>query len=108
MRCHPRMGYEIVGRIEGFEEVADVILAHHERHDGLGYPRGLAGHDIPKSARLISAIDAYNAMTNDRPYRAAMSHEDAVAELAKYSGVQFDPDVVKALQDTLFDREEEW
>lgn len=106
MRRHPRIGYEIVGRIEGFEEVAGVILAHHERHDGLGYPLGLAGHDIPTSARLISAIDAYDAMTNDRPYRAAMDHEAAVAELEKYSGTQFDPGVVKAIQDVLFEREE--
>ena len=106
MRRHPRIGYEIVGRIEGFEEVACVILAHHERHDGLGYPLGLAGHDIPTSARLISAIDAYDAMTNDRPYRAALSHADAVAELEKNSGTQFDPDVVEALRDALFEREE--
>ncbi|MBA4115346.1 MAG: HD-GYP domain-containing protein [Rubrobacter sp.] len=97
MRRHPNMGADMVNQVSGFEPVAEVVLAHHERHDGLGYPKGLAGEEIPMGARLISAADAYDAMTNDRPYREALTHEQAVAELEANSGGQFDPEVVEAL-----------
>lgn len=98
MRRHPETGANIIGRIAGFESVVEAVLAHHERHDGSGYPSGLAGDEVPVSARLISVIDAYDAMTNDRPYRKAMTHEEAISELEHGSGTQFDPDVVKALK----------
>ena len=103
MRRHPEIGAGIVGKIAGFEDVVEAVLAHHERHDGNGYPARLAGHEVPVAARLISAIDAYDAMTNDRPYRGAMTHEQALAELERGSGTQFDPAVVKALKTVLFD-----
>ena len=104
MRRHPEIGADIVGRIAGFENVVEAVLAHHERHDGRGYPTGLSGDEVPVAARLISAIDAYDAMTNDRPYRKAMTHEEALAELEHGSGTQFDPAVVEALKAVLHDR----
>lgn len=106
MHRHPRIGADIVRRIAGFEGVAEVVLAHHERYDGRGYPAGLAGSEIPIGARLISVIDAYDAMTNDRPYHKALTHEHAVAELQANSGSQFDPEVVEALKAVLLERGE--
>ena len=73
----------------------------HERWDGLGYPDGLAGRDIPAGSRIIFACDAYNAMITERPYREPMSHEEALDELRRGSGTQFDPDVVTALLEVL-------
>ena len=104
MRRHPQIGADIVGKIAGFDDVVEAVRAHHERHDGTGYPSRLAGHEVPVAARLISAIDAYDAMTNDRPYRSAMTHEEALAELERGSGTQFDPVVVEALKTVLSDR----
>jgi HD-GYP domain-containing protein (c-di-GMP phosphodiesterase class II) len=73
------------------------VRASHERWDGNGYPDRLAGEEIPLAARVISACDAFNAMTSDRPYRAAMDDADAIAELRRGSGNQFDPDVIDVL-----------
>ena len=78
-------------------EVGIIVRHHHERWDGGGYPDGLAGEAIPLAARIICACDAYSAMTTNRPYRAALSVADAVAELERCSGSQFDPAVVVAL-----------
>jgi HD-GYP domain-containing protein (c-di-GMP phosphodiesterase class II) len=77
--------------------VGAVVRSHHERWDGHGYPDGLAGYEIPLAARIVFACDAYNAMTTDRPYRAAMSQETAVEELWANAGSQFDPRIVAAL-----------
>ena len=77
--------------------VGEIVRSCHERWDGRGYPDGLAGEQIPLAARIVFACDAYNAMTTDRPYRAAMSREAAVAELRANTGTQFDPKVVAAL-----------
>lgn len=74
-----------------------MVRHEHERFDGGGYPDGLAGHAIPIGSRIILACDAYHAMTSNRAYRAAMSHDDAIAELVSCSGTQFDPKVVAAL-----------
>ena len=107
MRRHPEIGAEIVGKISGFGSVSRAVLSHHERHDGRGYPERLAGADIPSAARLISVIDAYDAMTNDRPYRKALTHDEAMAELEANSGSQFDPEVVQALKAVLLKREQD-
>ncbi|HEY7727707.1 MAG TPA: HD domain-containing phosphohydrolase, partial [Candidatus Eisenbacteria bacterium] len=91
---HPIRSVETLKPIEFEEQVTEIILAHHERLDGRGYPRGLKGEQIPLGARIIAVLDAYVSMTTGRPYRAAMSHDDAVAELRRCAGTQFDPKVV--------------
>lgn len=93
MRAHPEIGARIVGGCYELEHIARAILAHHERWDGGGYPRGLGGHQIPLISRILSIVDAYDAMTSDRPYRKAMSREDALREIRTCSGMQFDPDL---------------
>lgn len=97
MHRHPTTGARILAGISGFEQVAAAVESHHERFDGKGYPKGISGEDIPVEARIISVVDAFDAMTNDRPYRKAMSRNEALAELARETGAQFDPMIVDAL-----------
>jgi response regulator RpfG family c-di-GMP phosphodiesterase len=91
MRRHPQTGYDILRSIHFLEASAAMVLAHQERFDGGGYPRGLAGEKIPVGARIFAIADTYDAMTSDRPYRKALSAETARAEIARCSGTQFDP-----------------
>jgi HD-GYP domain-containing protein (c-di-GMP phosphodiesterase class II) len=81
--------------------VGRIVRSSHERFDGAGYPDGLAGEAIPIEARVVSVCDSYSAMTTDRPYRAALSVDEAMAELHRCAGSQFDPDVVNALRNVL-------
>ena len=97
VRQHTLIGERLLARIPFFAGVQPLVRSAHERWDGDGYPDGLAGEGIPLGARVICACDAYHAMTSDRPYRRAMSHERAVSELRSGSGRQFDPAVVVAL-----------
>ncbi len=98
VKRHPELGQQMLDRVGGvLGEAGRIVRAHHERFDGRGYPDGLVGQEIPLAARIITACDAYNAMTTDRAYRSAMSAEAAVAELQRESGAQFDPSVVQAL-----------
>ncbi len=99
MRRHPSLGYQMLGEIEGLREVAEIVYSHHERYDGTGYPRGLAGEAIPVGARIFAVVDTYDAITSHRPYRQARSHEDAVEELLRNVVNQFDPAVVRAFVD---------
>lgn len=94
MKKHSFIGYQIVKSIQGLDDIALPILHHHERSDGSGYPDGLTREDIPLSSRIISVVDAYDAMTQDRPYRKAMSQEKAIAEIKRNSGTQFDSEIV--------------
>jgi ribonuclease P protein subunit RPR2 len=97
MRDHPILGERIVARVPYLRGVArQVVAAHHERWDGSGYPRRLRGPQIPAGARIFAIADAFDAMTNDRPYRAAMKVELAVAEVKRCAGTQFEPLVVEA------------
>jgi putative nucleotidyltransferase with HDIG domain len=96
MHQHPEIGARIVERVKSLSSVAPIIRAHQERYDGLGYPDGLREKAIPKVARIISVADAYVAMTDERVYRKARSHKEAVQELRHCSGSQFDPEVVQA------------
>jgi signal transduction histidine kinase/HD-GYP domain-containing protein (c-di-GMP phosphodiesterase class II) len=95
---HPIRSVETLKPIEFEEQVTEIILAHHERMDGRGYPRGLRGEQIPLGARIIGVLDAYVSMTTGRPYRAAMGHREAVQELRRCAGTQFDPRVVDAFE----------
>ncbi|HEU4461852.1 MAG TPA: diguanylate cyclase [Solirubrobacterales bacterium] len=95
MRKHPKIGERVLDAAPALGPVASLVRSTHERWDGEGYPDKLAGRDIPRGARAILICDAYNAMTEGRPYRAPMSSEDAVAELRRGAGAQFDPELVK-------------
>jgi Na+-translocating ferredoxin:NAD+ oxidoreductase RnfA subunit len=101
MREHPVIGERILRTVPGLESVARAVRHEHERWDGSGYPDGLAGEEIPLASRIVLVCDAYHAMTSDRPYRAAMAEEQALAELVCHAGTQFDPAVVDALVDVL-------
>ena len=95
IKKHPRNGYKIALSCDDFSAVADEILAHHERWDGHGYPRGLKQDEIPLLARFISIIDAYDVMTHGRPYQRPVSRGEALKELEKCAGSQFDPELVR-------------
>jgi ribonuclease P protein subunit RPR2 len=97
MRYHPILGEKIVAGIPYLNGVArQVVAAHHERWDGGGYPRGLAGPRIPLGARIFAVADAFDAMTNDRPYRKALTFQVSVSEIVQGAGTQFDPALVDA------------
>lgn len=96
MKRHPELGYRILVSIRHLRDAGPIVLSHHERFDGQGYPRGLKGEEIPLGARIFSLADAYCAMTSDRPHRKKMSHEVALKEILRNSLTQFDPEVVRA------------
>ncbi len=96
IRQHPAYGSMILGPLKFLGEVSRIVRFHHERWDGTGYPDGLAGEAIPLEARIIAVADCYDAMTSTRPYRSARSHDDALEEIARFSGVHFDPAVAGA------------
>ncbi|MFZ5996420.1 MAG: HD domain-containing phosphohydrolase [Nitrospirota bacterium] len=99
MRKHPEFGAAVLSRVKKLRGVIPGIKYHHERYDGSGYPEGLKGEAIPLLARIVAVADAFDAMTTNRPYRKGLSWENALAELQKHSGRQFDPAVVKAFLD---------
>jgi putative nucleotidyltransferase with HDIG domain len=101
IRRHPDEGARILSRVRGYEEIAEIVRAHHERMDGSGYPRGLAGEEIPVISRIISVADTYDAMTARDSYRNPVPHEAAVDELRRVSGTQLDPRFVELFLDRL-------
>lgn len=96
MEAHVRIGYGLLNRIAFLASAAEIVLAHHERFDGTGYPRALAAPEIPLGARIFAVADTLDAMTSDRPYRRALSYDRARQEILRESGRQFDPNVVAA------------
>jgi HD-GYP domain-containing protein (c-di-GMP phosphodiesterase class II) len=96
MRRHPKIGHDMLKEISFLSGAAGIVLAHHERFDGKGYPRGLRADEIPLGARIFVIADTFDAMTSDRPYRAALPVETARDEIIRCSGTQFDPKCVQA------------
>jgi diguanylate cyclase (GGDEF)-like protein/putative nucleotidyltransferase with HDIG domain len=103
VKKHSEYGYKIAKSSEEFAEVADEILAHHERWDGSGYPNRLQGEEIPYLARIITLVDAYDVMTNDRPYKKAVSEKEALQEIKACAGSQFDPNLVESFIEIIKD-----
>lgn len=97
IRFHPDQGADILGRVRSLSRAAEYVRCHHERLDGAGYPRGLTGDDVPLGARIIGVCDAFDAMLSERAYRGARGVPEALAELDRCAGTQFDPRVVRAL-----------
>ena len=103
MRTHSSIGERIALEATEIKDIAHLILKHHERWDGTGYPLGLKEEDIPVECRILAIADTFDAMTNDRPYRAALTQEQAVAEIKRCSGSQFDPVLVEIFLNILKD-----
>jgi len=94
IKKHPESGFRILSTVPEYLDIANIVLTHHERFDGKGYPKGISGHDIPLESRIIGLADAYDAMTEERPYRMPLTEEEALKEIMEHRGTQFDPDVV--------------
>jgi len=112
---HTLMGKQILDQIHFLRDIVPLVYYHHENYDGTGYPEGIKGDHIPLGARILAIADAYDAMTSDRPYRKALSQEDAIKELKRCAHTQFDPALVeifiKALEENKKEAEEkkrEW
>jgi HD-GYP domain-containing protein (c-di-GMP phosphodiesterase class II) len=98
MRLHPDIGARIIEGIPFLQDTLPVIRYHQERWDGSGYPLGLKGQEIPLLARIFAVVDAFDALTNDRPYREKVSNEEAMLFIREKSGVLFDPEIVAAFE----------
>ena len=96
IKKHSEFGWMVLRGVEGFEEASLILLHHHERYDGRGYPGELSGAQIPFGARIVAVADTYDALTTNRPYRKSWSHDRAVEEIARCSNTQFDPRVIEA------------
>ncbi|NPV52662.1 MAG: HD-GYP domain-containing protein [Firmicutes bacterium] len=96
IRRHPILSFELIAEIPGFHDIAMIVLYHHERIDGQGYPRGIKGEEIPLGSRILCVADSFDAMISERVYREAMPISQAMSELERCAGTQFDPEVVRA------------
>ncbi len=103
IKRHPEIGYRIAKTSSELAPIAEGILCHHERWDGLGYPQGLCGESIPLISRIVSIVDAYDAMTNDRPYRKALDRETAVEQIKQNAGTQFDPYIAEIFAEIVYE-----
>ena len=108
MQEHSAIGERILAKVEDYAEIAKIVRHHHERMDGMGYPDGIAGEEIPLISRIIAVADAYNAMTSDRPYRDAMPSRVARMRLAQGVEGQFDTTIVAAFEAILAGATEEY
>jgi putative nucleotidyltransferase with HDIG domain len=105
IREHPRLGVKLLLRTAALRQAIPYVLYHHERWDGTGYPSGKAGEEIPLEARVLAVADAFDAMTSDRPYRRALTRREALAEVERCSGTQFDPRIVELFLDVFAEAE---
>ena len=101
MKEHPVIGAQIVEPVTYLSDVSPLIRAHHERYDGTGYPYGLEGEEIPLGSRILAVVDAYVAIRDERIYSKSHTHEEAIAELRRFSGSQFDPEIVDVFCKTI-------
>jgi putative nucleotidyltransferase with HDIG domain len=99
IRKHPDIGYSIINKIDFLAGAAEMVLQHHERFDGTGYPQKLKGDQILLAARIFALVDTFDAMTSDRPYRKALTYQDARNEISRCCGTQFDPEIVKCFME---------
>jgi len=106
LRRHPAEGVRLIAGIERFRPALPYVLFHHERWDGAGYPTGRRGREIPVEARILAVADAFDAMTSDRPYRPALSHDEALAEVERCAGTQFDPQIARIFLELFGEAEE--
>ncbi len=105
IRTHPAVGADLVSRLPMLRNIGPIVLSHHERYDGTGYPAGLVRHEIPLGARIIAVADAYEAMTSMRPYRGAVTTGDAIRELRAAAGTQLDPEIVERFIEVIEERQ---
>jgi putative nucleotidyltransferase with HDIG domain len=106
IRKHPQEGARIVSQVDGYQPIGEIILAHHERLDGLGYPRGLEGDQIPEISRIVAVADVYDVMTARDSYRPAVSSFEALAEMRRVSGTQLDGRLVEIFAEILADKDQ--
>jgi HD-GYP domain-containing protein (c-di-GMP phosphodiesterase class II) len=104
MKTHPTLGGKILAPITFLRRAIPIVECHHERWDGRGYPNGLAGEEIPLAARIFSVVDAYDALTSNRPYRQALRPEEAAREIVASAGTQFDPKIAEAFDELCRER----
>jgi putative nucleotidyltransferase with HDIG domain len=101
IHAHPNLGVAILQHVDSLRDCLAAVQYHHERYDGTGYPAGLKGDNIPLDARILAVADSYDAMTSPRPYRSALSPEEAIEEVRRGAGTQFDSEVVRAFLSTI-------
>lgn len=104
IKRHPEIGYRILSTVNDMSEMAEYVLAHHEMWNGMGYPKGLKGEEIPLKSRIITIVDSYDAMISERSYRSALSEEVAIEELKINAGIQFDPKLIKVFLEEVLNK----
>lgn len=101
MKLHSEKSWRILENTSDYKEISNIVLCHHEKWDGSGYPRGLAGDEIPLEARIITIADSFDAMTHERPYQQGLAHDESIAELKRCAGSHFDPVIVMMFVDRI-------